>query len=535
MKPTYITGHKHPDTDSIVSALAYTYLKNELNQKAIACRLGECNAETTYLLERFHTEPPLLLKDARNTLCDIDLEKPYSIDENASIFEAQEILSQKELHALAVTNQNQEVVGIVTMKDLSQIGMNDTALAIDLLKHTKVEAMAKTLQGKLVYSDEQTHISGKVSIIALSAHGLKNYDVKDRIVILGDDPQAQKQLIEMGAGMLILVWAEYVKEDVIELAKKYHCPIIISSHGSMNTSRYLYFSSPVSLLMCKDVVHFKADMLCEDAMNEMKKSRYRMYPVLDANNRLQGYVGRYHLINAEKKKLILVDHNEFSQSISGIEQAQILEVIDHHRIHGFSSLMPVYFRNETVGSTATIIAGLYKEKRVYLPENIAALLLGGILSDTLHFHSPTTTQHDIFTAGTLAEIAGVNVSQFAKEMFEASSHFENRDMEDILDQDLKSIEIEDEPLAITQVIVYNLSILENRKEEILPALEVLLKKRSEKTIVACFTGVEDNGSYFVCTGKRAKEIEALFPAFSFQEKILSRKLQIVPMLQKGLI
>jgi manganese-dependent inorganic pyrophosphatase len=172
---------------------------------------------------------------------------------------------------------------------------------------------------------------------------------------------------------------------------------------------------------------------------------------------------------------------------------------------------------------------------VYLPENIAALLLGGILSDTLHFHSPTTTQHDIFTAGTLAEIAGVNVSQFAKEMFEASSHFENRDMEDILDQDLKSIEIEDEPLAITQVIVYNLSILENRKEEILPALEALLKKRSEKTIVACFTGVEDNGSYFVCTGKRAKEIEALFPAFSFQEKILSRKLQIVPMLQKGLI
>ena len=349
----------------------------------VACRLGELNDETKYLLDRFGFVAPYYLKDARVSLSDIALDDPLCVHPDTTIYETLQLMENENKPSIAVTDDTGKVLGIIANQDISKIGMGDTSLGIDLLKVTSVENIAKTLDGTIVYNDEQFHLNGKVSIIALAKQGLTNYDVQSRIVMLGDDKDAQIQAIQKGAGILIVVWAKSVDPDVIEQAKQYHCPIIISGHGAMNTSRYLYFAPVTSLLMHPNPVSFHYWELAEDASKKMAKSRFRSYPVLDENDALVGYVSRYHILNSKNKSIVMVDHNEFSQSVRAIEKAELIEVIDHHRISDFSTRMPVAFRNEIVGSTATILTGIFQERQVAIPKNLAGLLLGAILSDTL--------------------------------------------------------------------------------------------------------------------------------------------------------
>ena len=288
MKKIYITGHKHPDTDSIASSIAYAYLKRQLGIDAVACRLGDCNQETKYLLNRFDFDEPMYLDDARVRLNEIELEKPIYVYEQDTIFETLQKMKENRLPYIAVVNQNTEVMGMITRNDLADIGLGDTAVGIDLLKQTSLSNICKTIQGKVVYEDEQMHLNGKVSIVAFSNKQASNYEVKDRIVLIGDDKQVQMDLIQKGAGLLIVVWSDSVDEEVIEMAKEYHCPILISGFGTMNTSRYLFFSPSVSLVMKDNVMAFYGNEFLEEAARKMSKYRYRAYPVIDRKYHRQG-------------------------------------------------------------------------------------------------------------------------------------------------------------------------------------------------------------------------------------------------------
>ncbi len=528
----YVTGHKHPDTDSIAAAIAYSDLKSKQGIKCIPCRLGELNEETKYLLNRFGFEEPYYLKDARVSLSEIDLNKPIMVKEDTTIQEVVHIMDENHIPMIGITDDDQKLLGIVTYQDISSVGMKDTALGIDLLKHTTLQAIEKTLNGKIIYEANSPHINGKVSIIAMSQQGLANYEIKDRMVMLGDDVQSQIEAIKKGAGLLILIWTSTIDEEVIQLAKEYQCSILISGHGAMNTSRYLYFAPPIKLLMNQNIIKFYNWELAEDVLKKMLKTRFRTYPVIDEDNHFVGYVTRYDILNSKNKQIVMVDHNEFSQSVRAIEKAELIEVIDHHRISDFSTSLPVSFRNEIVGSTATILTEIFQERQVHIEKNLAGLLLGAILSDTLKFRSPTTTQKDIFMANILAQIANLNIDTFAQDMFSISTNISDKNMENLLCADIKQFEIEEQNLLISQVIIYNYQALNNREKEIEEACTKILERNEAHTIMAVFTSIIDNGSIIFSKGKLTSWIYEAFPDdnTTFHEGLLSRKNQIIPIL-----
>ena len=494
-EPVYITGHRHPDTDSIASAIAYAFFKKSMGQPATPCRLGALNAETSYLLDRFGFQPPQLLQDARMKLSEIVMDPPVSITPDTTIHETMQIMQQENMAYCGVVDNEKHLLGMVTKSDFSVVGLDDTARSIDILAHTPVENIRKTISGTIVYDDPLVSVNGKVSIIAMTLpEHLDRYEVEKRIVIVGADSNAQKKCIQLGAGMLIIVWADTVDDSVLGEAKKHHCPILLSGHGTMNTSRYLYFAPSVERIMKKSPVLFHTNELAEDVAIKMLRNRYRSYPVVDANEQLVGYVSRYHIMNAPKRSLILVDHNEFSQSVNAIEKSTVLEVIDHHRINDFSTSQPVAFRNEIVGSTATIVATIFRENQIPIPPALAGLLLGAVLSDTMDFHSPTTTDRDIQTANILAAIADLDIDTFAEEMFRITSNQEKMSFSDMLNQDLKIYDLFSCKLSISQVIVPSAKETRTDSREILAALDRFAQKKRIDLAVLVFTSILENGS-----------------------------------------
>lgn len=532
----YITGHIHPDTDSIASAIGYAFLKTALGEPAKACRLGELNHETRYLLDRFHFEEPLLLKDARIQVKDLSLDHPTDLLEETTIFETLELMHNGNGQGFGVVDRQKKLVGIVTRSDIAKVGLGDTAQGIDLLKETPVENIVKTIKGKSVYLDPVKHINGQVSIIALTKNHVRNYDIEDRIVIIGDDPMAQMDLIKKGAGMLIMVWTRQVSEEVIALAKEHHCQLVLSGYGSMNTSRYLYFSIPVRLIMTRNVVTFSEEELAEDVSKRMLKTRYRMYPVVNEKYQPIGYVTRYHMMNFKNKRIIMVDHNEFSQSVKGIEHAELIEVLDHHRIYDFATNKPVSFRNEIVGSTATIVATIFKENQIPIPKDLAGLLLGAILSDTLHFQSPTTTQKDRTAANMLAAFADLDIDAFATDIFTITSDISGKSVKELINSDIKFYEIRSVRMMIAQVVIPCAEYILGLEEEIEQELDALVYQKDLDLCTVVFTSILESGSIFYARGPKKDWIQEAFPdtegPHTLQKQILSRKNQVLPMLSE---
>lgn len=416
----FITGHRNPDTDSIVSAIAYAHLKNEIGVAAVACRLGDVNDETEYLLERFGFEQPMLLKDARATLDEISVDVPIKVHIDSSIKDAMNIVS-KNRQTLAVVDDRDQLLGVVTSSNLADIAMGDTAVTIELLKKTSQREIARAIDGALIYEAKTFNFDGRTSIGALNQGKLANYDVKGRLVILGDDEEAQEQAIVKGAACLVLVWTESISDHILSLAEQYQCGIITSTHGTMNTSRYLLFSPSVKEVMATDLVSFNFNEFVDDVGRKMLHTRFRSYPVTDDKNRIYGFISRFHILNSNSKQLVLVDHNEYSQSVEGIENADVHEVVDHHRIGGVTTVKPINFRNEIIGSTASIITKIYQEQGVTIPKPMASLLLAAIISDTLNLKSPTTTRQDIRLVEMLEAISGLDRFKFAHEMYEVTS------------------------------------------------------------------------------------------------------------------
>lgn len=536
----YVTGHKHPDSDSIVSAIAYAQLKERQGIHAVPCRLGDISAETKFLLNRFGFEEPMLFEDARATLGEIEMDDPVVISPDTTIHETLRIMEEQEKRSLGVVNERNQLLGMVTKSDLAKVGLGDTALAIQLLRKTPCANIAKTISGTLLYDDPKVHFNGKTSIIAIAETRLKNYELQDRLVIVGNDTDAQLAAIRKGAGILVIVWADGVEEEVIERAKEAHCVIILSGHGTMNTSRYLFFSPPVNLVMQKDLISFNVDDFVDEAGKKMMKTRYRSYPVVDNDNRLCGYVARYHILNSHNKKVILVDHNEYAQSVKGIEDADLLEVIDHHRVCDISTNRPISFRNEIIGSTATIITTIYMENQMSISKEMAGILLGAILSDTLKFKSPTTTAKDIACAKVLAQLAELDLDAFAKEMFMVSSNIRGKSMRELLMRDIKHFDLDDKNVMIGQVIVYELAEVHEIEAQLKEEMKTFTKDKKLDLLILAFTSILENGSIFYGEGEYKDVVVEAFPnqkeeKHSFQEDILSRKNQIVPKISRALL
>ena len=529
----YVTGHKHPDTDSIAAAIGYAFYKRANGIKAIPCRLGKLSAETKYLLERFGFEQPMLLDDARYKLGEITLDEPVSISPDKTLFEAIRVLAKNNRQICSVVDDDGRLLGIVTRSDAADIAMGDTESTAKLLKDTPIECIKTAINGKILYEAPGRKMNGKVGVIAITSEDLSGFEVKDRIIITGSDSKAQTDMIRLGAAVLIVVRADDVAPEVLEAAKVHNCSIIISGHGTMNTSRYVYFAPRVSQMMVTNPIKFYASELVEDAGRKMLRSRFHAYPVIDDDEKLLGYVSRYHVMNTGSKKMILVDHNEFSQSVRGIEKAEVLEVIDHHRINDFSTNQPVAFRNEIIGSSATIVATIFRENQIPLPKNLAGLILGAILSDTLKFQSPTTTSKDIATAQFLAGIAGLDIDEFAKDMFSVSANIKGKTLNELLNQDIKFFDIEGCKTMISQVIVTSADIAREMESQVQELLERFVKKKELDLCLMAFTSILENGSVVFAAGDKAAWAAEAFPnkegeTLSLQTGVLSRKSQILP-------
>lgn len=532
--PIHVTGHKNPDTDSIVAAIAYAELKKILGYEAVACRLGEINHETEYVLKRFGYEKPIILDDARMRISEIDIDDPITITEETTIFEAWQIF-QEHHKALCVVNENNELIGLLSSSDVSKVTMGDTAKSIELIAETPIEYIAKTIKGKIVYAPEKTRLNGKVSIVAVAEQKLNNYELKDRLVIVGNDREAQLQAIEKDAACLVVVWAECIQPLVVDVAKSRGCAIIISGHGTLNTSRYVYYSPPIKKIMNSDLITFNKTEFVDDALTRIMKSRFRAYPVVDDHGTVHGLISRFHLLNARRKKLILVDHNEVNQSVDGLMEADILEVVDHHRIGDIQTNKPINFRNQIVGSSNTIIANLYFDNRVEPNASISGLMCAAIISDTLNFKSPTTTPLDIETADYLSEIADVDIEELAKEIFTMGSGLQTKSPLGIIENDLKEFAMGKYRLMVGQISLYQLDQVSEVRAELEEEMKNYVKEKKMDALMLIFTSLEHHGSAILSCGKENWIIQEAFPEanqpeLQLVENLLSRKKQVIPRL-----
>ncbi len=532
--PIHVTGHKNPDTDSIVAAISYAELKRTLGYESIACRLGEINHETEYVLKRFGFEKPIILDDARMQISEIDIDDPVMINEETTIFDAWQLFL-KHKKALCVVKENNELIGLLSSSDVSKVAMGDTARSIELLAKTPIEYVAKTINGEIIYRPEKTRLNGKVSIVAVAEQKLNNYELKDRLVIVGNDREAQLQAIEKDAACLVIVWADKVQSLVIEVAKSHNCAIILSGHGTLNTSRYIYYSTPIKYIMNTDLITFDKSEYVDDALNKIMKTRFRTYPVTDDHGVIYGLISRYHLLNARKKKLILVDHNEISQSVDGLLEAEILEVVDHHRIGDIQTNQPINFRNQIVGSSNTIIANLYFENRVEPSPEIAGLMCAAIISDTLNFKSPTTTAVDIETADYLSEIANVDKEELAREIFTIGSGLQTKTPLDIIENDIKEFAMGKYRVMVGQISLYDLDQVVDIREDLEAEMNKYVLDKRIDVLMLIFTNLEYHGSAILSTGKENWIVEDAYPEANQKElhlvdNLMSRKKQVIPRL-----
>ena len=533
----YVTGHKNPHADSVAAAVAYAEYKKEQGFDAIPCVLGKINKESQYLLDRFGFEKPQLLETAQVRLDEVDLAAPLSITPETTIFETVGLMKKEEREGFAVVDEENRVIGWVSKSDLANIALNDTRNSHSMLKDTPTEDIAKTINGKILYDDDHRHLNGKVSILTMTnKENLEDYEVADRIVITGGNKKAQKILIEKGAGMLIIIWESSVDESVMKLAKEHHCTIVTSGYGAMNTSRFLYFAPPVKMMMTLKPMKFYGHELAEDAGRKMARTQYRSFPVVDETEHLVGYAMRYHILNYNDKQLILVDHNEFSQSVKGIEKARVLEVIDHHRVTDFSTSRPVSFRNEIVGSTCTIIATIFRENQVPIEENLAGLVLGGLLSDTMNLQTPTTTDKDRQTANILAALAGLDLDQFSEELFSLTED-EGGSLEELMSRDIIFDDVMGVRLMLTKVNVPQVEPYRDRAEDMQQALDMLTRNKNADMGILSITSALENRSILFASGDKGKWLFEAYPdqegePHSVQEGLVSRKMQILPKISK---
>ncbi len=541
-KKVWIVGHRHPDTDSICAAIAYADLKNKTEKKRdieyVPKRAGSVNPETSYVLERFEVEAPELVTDAGTQLKDISIRRTEGVSSNISMKKAWEMMKILKVVTLPVVNAKNKLEGLIVTGDIAESYMDVYENSTLATARTQYKNMVETLSGKVVTGNEHGYfVKGKVVVGVGTEEVLQSKVESDDLVIIGDREESQLVCIEENCSCMIVSNNLEISQRVIDAANQREVVIISTPYDTFTTARLINQSMPIKYFMTKDnIVTFDEDDYVTEVKEAMAKIRHRDFPVVDENQNYIGMISRRNLMSTQKKQVILVDHNEKSQALCNIEEADILEIIDHHRIGSLETMGPVFFRNQPLGCTSTIIYQMYQEKGVEIEPKIAGLLLAAILSDTLMFRSPTCTAVDKLVAEELARIAEVDIEELALKMFKAGSDFENKTEEEIINQDFKIFKSGSTNFGVAQVSAMSREELDRVRERIHPLLEQMCMDKKVDLIYIMLTDILNETSFVTYAGDNAATI--LSNAFACPvtavgvelKGVVSRKKQVIPQL-----
>ena len=535
-----VIGHRNPDTDSICSAIAYAELKNKTS--SLVCeprRAGRMNQETEFVLKKFGVTPPRMCTDVNPKIRDVDFREMPGINGSTSLRKAWEIMRDKQIDTLPITDADNELLGLITVKDIATANMDVFDTEVLAKSRTSYKNILETLGGTMVVGDENAVCTtGHIKIGTATPEMLESAVEKGDIVILTNRYESQLCAIEKEASLLIICNGAKVGRTIQRIAEETGVAIMSVACDSYAAGKLMSQCAPISYYMTRDdIVKFTLVTPVSDVTRVMTKVRHRYFPVQDEDGKYCGMVSRRNIIALRKRRIILVDHNEATQAVEGFDQAEILEIIDHHRIGSLETDGPVYFRNQPVGCTATIITQMYDENGVEIPPQIAGLLLAAILSDTLVFRSPTCTPLDEALAKRLAKIAGVEIDEFASEMFEAGEKLDGKTAEEVFLQDFKVFMCGDIRFGVAQGSYMTRKNLQAAEALLQPYLEEARNKQNVEDIYMLLTDVPKEESVVISDGRYASEV--LSDGFETQPAedgsftlpgVVSRKKQFIPAL-----
>lgn len=541
----YISGHKNPDTDSIISAICYADLKNRQGDiNAIPIRLGNLSPETKFVLDYFKAEAPVFKESMILQVKDLNIDRSYAIDPTIPVRVAWDIFQEGLTSSLAVVDNEGKITGIASLSNITKSYMDVWDDKIIGRAHTPIENIIDVLAAKTLLLPENPRVfDGKMTVMAMNDEDQEfdNYFSEGDIVIVGNRTDYLEYLITRKVGLIILTNGSKVSEDLLEYAAENRVTVISTDYNTFMTSRLLPMTIPVSHVMTEDdLVYFSTNDTLDIVKETMAKSRFRSYPVVDENKKVIGSISRYHLISSNMKKLILVDHNEKNQSIDDIDQAEIIEIIDHHRVANISTTAPLFYRAEPVGSTATIISEMYLESGLRPSKQIAGLLCAAIISDTLLFRSPTTTDIDRRILDRMSKIADLDPEDFANKMFKAGTSLKEKSPADIVEGDVKTFTIGGEDVRVGQVMTMNPEELEPLRDEITKLMQAKIEQKGETTFVLVLTDIFNETSELLVVGDHVEDIEEEFGhkvenGTISAPGVLSRKKQVIPRLTNAFI
>lgn len=542
---TIVIGHKNPDTDSICSAIGYANFKNRVTgtNDYVPMRAGEASAETRFVLERFGAEVPEYIGDIGMQISDVELHTVPGISKDMTINNAWKTMGRNSAATQPVTDDSGKIVGLITKGGIAESLMNVQDCSFLSTTRPRYEDIADTIAGAVIAGDPNARFEkGRVLVGAASADTMQEAIAEGDLIMVVDRGESQRIALESGAGCLILCLGAKADEEILELAEKKGAVIIETLVDTYTAAREINKAVPVRSFMVTDgIVSFKMDDFIEDVRDRMTKVRHRAFPVTDDDGNYIGIISTGSLLKQHKKQVILVDHNEQSQAVDNINEAEILEIVDHHRIGTLQTLEPIYFVNQPVGCTATIIYQMYEDKRVEIDQQTAGLLMAAIISDTLMFRSPTCTVQDKMAAGALALIADVSIEQFATEMFEAGSDLADKSAEEIFYQDYKKFSFAGKDFGVGQISSMSADELTAIRKRVEPLLARECGKNGITMVFFLLTNIRDTSSEIICYGENSDElIKCSFKEYEERDgaylvdKLMSRKKQLIPAFMKGI-
>ena len=540
----FVIGHKNPDTDSICSAIAYCDIKNRTTQdsKYIAKRAGQINEETEYVLNRFGVQPPGYLSNIGTQVKDMDIRLSPEANKSMSLKNAWDLMQENSIVSLPIREKDGTLEGLITIGDIAKTYMDTTDRYLLSRARTQYQRIAETIGGKVVEGNGHGYfVQGKIMVATANPDKMKEYVEENDMIIMGNREEDHLQAIEQNVSCIIVGLGIEVTEKVLKLAHEKDIIIISSPYDTFTISRLINQSIPVKYIMkTENLVTFNTEDFTDDIQDVMIKHRHRAFPVIDKKGKCIGTISRRNFLDMHRKKVVLVDHNEKDQAVDNIDKAEIMEIIDHHKLGTLQTMQPISFRNQPVGCTGTIMYQMYGEQKLEIPPKIAGLLCAAIISDTLMFRSPTCTLQDKMAAGALALIADISIEEFAREMFKAGSNLKDKSPEEIFYQDYKKFIAEgDVCFGVGQISSMDADELKEIKERLLPFMVSECGRHGVSRVYFMLTNIMEQSTELLFYGEGSEEMA--INAFKMQPEngtiylkgVVSRKKQLIPPLMEA--
>ena len=530
MRPIYVTGHKNPDTDSIVSSIAYANYKKQKGIEAIASRIGPVDQGTEFLLNKFGFDDPLHIYTAKSTVREIDFDEAVLVDKDFTCKEALEKINKISSKTLYVATKERELLGVATINTISNIWLSDSKDSRHIMKSATLKNICKVLKAKVLVKPIIFSISGQIELSPAS-----DAKVSPGSIVITSNIKKIDHAVKNKAGLIIVLDGVKLSDSIINLAKKADVAIITSSLSAFDVSKNIYGACSIETAMQlkEDVISVRDSMTIDEATKIVAAHRYRAFPIIDGHDKIIGSISRYHLLNYKKKQLILVDHNEKKQSIDDIDCGEVVEIVDHHRFGGFESENPISITTQIVGATCTIIANKYFDDNIKMDKKMAGLLLGGIVADTMNFKSPTTTKIDIETAKKLEKLSGCKAEELQEAFIKQSESLLNKRAKDIVYDDFKEFDLGEYKVGLSQAICKSADEYKSIRSSVSQYVDEIVNVGGYDLFVIMLTDPNGSGSYIIYSGRKQDVIAKIFPKMTvnhFVNHLISRKKQLLPLL-----